>query len=58
VQLRNYIVSTHYSGINGTYDFTAHPGQGLGSNGVVMLHWNVAKDGFDAVSGLGGTLKS
>lgn len=57
VQLRNYIVSTRYSGINGVYDFAAHPGQGLGSNGVVMLHWNVAKDGFDAVSGLGGVVK-
>lgn len=57
VQLRNYIVSTHYNGINGVYDFTAHPGQGLGSNGVVMLHFNAAKDGFDAVSGLGGTYK-
>jgi branched-chain amino acid transport system substrate-binding protein len=57
VQLRNYIVGSHYNGINGTYDFAAHPGQGMGSNGVVMLHWNAAKDGFDAVSGLGGTFK-
>jgi branched-chain amino acid transport system substrate-binding protein len=57
VQLRNYIVGSHYIGINGVYDFAAHPGQGLGSNGVVMLRWNAAKDGFDAVSGLGGTLR-
>lgn len=57
VQLRNYVVNNHYNGINGTYDFAAHPGQGLGPNGVVMLHWNAAKDGFDAVSGLGGVVK-
>ena len=57
VQLRNYIVSNKYSGINGVYDFAAHPGQGLGLNGVVMLHWNVAKDAFEAVSGLGGAFK-
>ena len=57
VQLRNYILTTHYNGINGVYDFAAHPGQGLGPNGVVMLHWNAAEDGFDAVSGLGGVYK-
>jgi branched-chain amino acid transport system substrate-binding protein len=57
VQLRNYIVSAHFNGINGTYDFAGHPGQGLGSNGVVMLRWNANKDGFDAVSGLGGAFK-
>jgi len=56
-QLRDYIVNAHFNGVNGTYDFTAHPGQGLGSNGVVMLRWNVLKDGFDAVSGLGGAVK-
>jgi branched-chain amino acid transport system substrate-binding protein len=57
LQLRNYIINAHFNGVNGTYDFAAHPGQGLGSNGVVMLRWNVAKDSFDAVSGLGGAFK-
>ncbi len=56
-QLRNYIVNSHFNGINGVYDFAAHPGQGLGPNGVVMLHFNAAEDGFDAVSGLGGAAK-
>ena len=43
---RTPIVNGHFNGVNGVYDFAAHPGQGLGPNGVVMLNWNAAKDGL------------
>lgn len=56
-QLHDYIVGQHYNGINGVYDFKANPGTGLGERGVVMLRWDSAKDGFDAVSGIGGAVK-
>lgn len=46
-----------WTGINGTYDFTAIPQRGVGENSVVVVRWDAAKDTWVGVSKLGGTTK-
>lgn len=54
-QLRDYIAGLHgFTGVNGPYDFTAHPQRGLGGEAVVIARWDAAREKFEAVSKGGG----
>lgn len=52
VQIRDYIAGlTHFSGINGVYDFKKAPQRGLSDRNVVMTRWNSEKKRWDWVAG-------
>lgn len=53
-QVRDFIVSSRFIGVNGNYDFKAHPQRGLDANGVIMVRWEPPKDTWIAVSRPGG----
>ena len=54
-QLRAYLAGvTHYQGINGTYNFRAHPQRGLSEEGVMMVRWDDPKQTWVGVSKPGG----
>jgi branched-chain amino acid transport system substrate-binding protein len=44
----------NWIGVNGSYDFKAHPQRGLGESGVVMVRWDAARDTWVGVSRPGG----
>lgn len=46
------------AGINGVYDFVAHPQRGLDDSNVVITRWNKAAGAWDVVSGPRGVPKS
>ena len=55
-QLRAYLSGvTNWVGINGSYDFRAHPQRGLAGEGVVMVRWDEAKQTWVGISQPGGT---
>lgn len=55
VQVRDYIAGLRgFTGINGPYDFTAHPQRGLGGEAVVIARWNPTRERWEAVSKGGG----
>ncbi len=43
-QVRDYIAQSHFVGVNGSYDFKAHPQRGLDASAVVVVRWDAAKD--------------
>jgi branched-chain amino acid transport system substrate-binding protein len=53
-QVREYIAAARFSGVNGSYDFRAHPQRGLDANAVVVVRWDPAKDTWIGVSRFGG----
>jgi branched-chain amino acid transport system substrate-binding protein len=53
-QVREYIAGARFSGVNGSYDFKAHPQRGLDANAVVVVRWDAAKDTWVGVSRFGG----
>jgi branched-chain amino acid transport system substrate-binding protein len=54
-QLRRYISDQrNWIGINGSYDFPAHPQRGLGESGVVMVTWDASRGTWVGVSRPGG----
>ncbi len=54
-QLRRYIADQrNWIGINGSYDFRAHPQRGLGESGVVMVKWDAERGTWTGVSRPGG----
>ena len=58
LQIKTYISSLrNWPGINGRYDFVAHPQRGLGPTTWVMLRWDPAKNYWTGVSKPGGGLK-
>lgn len=51
-QLRAHLAGlTNVAGINGVYDFTAHPQRGLDDSNVVVTRWNRSAGTWDIVSG-------
>ncbi len=54
-QIHDYLQGVRgWSGIVGTYDFAKYPQRGVGLDGAIIYHWDVAKGEFAAVSGPGG----
>ncbi len=55
-QIRDYIdAQRDYSGAFGRFDFAATPQRGIGMDGIIIGHWDAAKDRWIAVSRPGGT---
>jgi branched-chain amino acid transport system substrate-binding protein len=56
-ELRNYLSQLKgFSGLNGSYDFTAVPQRGLADKNVYITRWDSDKKTWVAISGPGGTL--
>ena len=56
LQIRDYIAGLRgWVGINGPYDFGAHPQRGLGGEAVVIARWNPTRERWEAVSKGGGS---
>lgn len=54
-QLREYLSTLKgWTGINGSYDFSAVPQRGLGPGWVIMVRWDKSKGDWVAVSSPGG----
>jgi hypothetical protein len=57
-QIKTYISTLRsWTGINGRYDFVAHPQRGLDQNTWVMVRWDPAKNYWTGVSKPGGARK-
>jgi branched-chain amino acid transport system substrate-binding protein len=57
-QVRGYIASQRsWAGVDGLYDFRAVPQRGIGSNSVVIVRWDSAKDTWSGASRLGGAIR-
>jgi branched-chain amino acid transport system substrate-binding protein len=57
-QLKDYVSGLRgWPGINGRYDFVAHPQRGLDVNTWVMVRWDAAKNYWTGVSKPGGGLR-
>jgi branched-chain amino acid transport system substrate-binding protein len=56
-QIRTFIVTSHWQGIAGTYDFNAYPQRGIGINAVQMVQWRSDKEDWVSASLPGGKLK-
>ena len=55
LQIRDYIAGLRgWVGVNGPYDFRAHPQRGLGGEAVVIARWDPSRERFEAVSKGGG----
>jgi branched-chain amino acid transport system substrate-binding protein len=50
-QLRAYLDTHHFIGINGIYNFSAGDGHGLTDQAAIMLRWNPKAGALDPVSG-------
>jgi branched-chain amino acid transport system substrate-binding protein len=56
VQVRDALEATHgISGVNSIIDYRDGSQRGVGINAVVIVRWDAAKEGFDAVSKPGGS---
>lgn len=54
-QIRQYIENLHdYIGINGVYDFRDGSQRGLTEHNLMIMRWDIDKETWSAVSGLGG----
>jgi branched-chain amino acid transport system substrate-binding protein len=54
-QLRDYVANLKtFVGVMGPYDFPAIPQRGIGQSSVVVTRWDPARDGWVALSKLGG----
>jgi len=56
-QLKDYISTLHWNGINGRYDFVAHPQRGLGTDTWVIVRWDPRLNYWTGASKPGGGIR-